>query len=235
MSWIDDVIRDSGQAGTIFWSGETEFMGAAESDSVGRTLKLRLIRPAREQHLANPFAKATRRRGKRAGSRFELSAVDVETGLSAYLGESMLLNWASGPSGDNATLLLHAESDTHPFLYCRRASASLPGTRFMLALASIQDDEERVSEVSVSAAEAKQRGEQPLSVQAAIILKQPAFYRMLSEKVSDETTWDFASADAWLKQTCKIKSKSELTTNALAQTIFKKIRSVYSEYAEPEH
>ncbi len=237
MSWIDEIVSSSAAPGSVFLATEAEFLSASSSDSIGRTVKLRIVRPPKDQHLANPFSSVTRRRGKRAGTRFDASIVDVATQESKYTGEVMLLNWASGPSGDNVTLLINFiedETDGHPFLLCKRPSAGAPGTRFMCVFVTVGDDEQVVVDTDKPAdARVDTRSQQPLSVQAAMLTKQPAFHDFLRETVND-SQWNTADADRWIKTACSINSKSELVENQKAASIFKKILWKYSDWRDPD-
>ncbi len=234
MSWIDEIVSSSAAPGAVFLATEAEFLSASSSDSVGRTVKLRIVRPPKDQHLANPFAIATRRRGKRAGTRFDASIVDVTTQESRYTGDVMLLNWASGPAGDNVTLLINFtedETDGHPFLLCKRPSAGANGTRFMCVFVAVGDDEQVVVEPSDEKVAIK--GAQPLSVQAAMLVKQPVFHDFLRETIED-VQWDTGRSDAWLKRACGISSKSELKHNQAAAGIFRKVLWKYSDWRDPD-
>lgn len=79
MNWIESLVneRSSPTQRVSAHIGECEFMAAQESDSAGRTVKLRLLRPPEEQGKSNPFSKFTRKRRGKAGSRFEASFAQI--------------------------------------------------------------------------------------------------------------------------------------------------------------
>lgn len=212
MSWIDEVVSHSPAAQKLAWTGEMEFVKAAEDDSAGRTVKLRLITEPGGPH---PFSKFTRKRRAQMGTRFNMSFAQIHAPFSSMMLELALLNWASNPQGQNVTFQLNGEQDEHPFMGCRRASKDAPGTRWMVAAVEIDDSEQIIEQ------ERRERAErsvytgrtQTLSNVARLLTKNPTFHRWLSEVDTDSVDWNTDRADQWVKQVLGIESKAELDSD----------------------
>jgi hypothetical protein len=211
-NWIDELVQGSPLRSKIGFRGELEFFGATEGDQSGRTVTFRLVRRPEEVGAAHPFSIFTRRRGKTAGSIFEVSIVSIATGLPVYAGELMLANWADGPKGATVKFWCDMGGD-HPFLVGHaRPSAKTPGTRYMAVMLEKQDDEQIVEQERVERAEVAQKTgkrAQLLSNAVAVILKNPRFHDWLNEYVMVQP-WNEREADVWLKAVLKIDSKREL-------------------------
>jgi hypothetical protein len=211
----------------IAWKGEMEFCAAMESDNGGRTVRFRLIRDPGE----HPFAKFTRKRGKRAGTIFASAITRVKDASIAYSDEVMLAGWADGPSGATVTFWLSTEEPRHPFLGCARASGQTPGDRFTAAFVELGDDGQAVEQ---EAAERHERAAQTGKYQhrsnvAALFIKNPRFHDFLRYQV-DVRDWNEELADKWLKRVFKIDSKADLdderNTEAIAGFVRLKNRFV---------
>lgn len=191
----------------VAYKGELEFCGASESDNGGRTVRFRLIRDPGE----HPFAKFTRKRGKRAGTIFAGAITRVKDASVAYNDEVMLAGWADGPQGATVTFWLSTEEARHPFLGCIRSSSQIAGDRFTAAFVELADDGTAVEQEAAERHErAAQTGKyQYLSNVAALFIKNPRFHDWLRE-IMDPRDWTTDLADKWLKHHLKIDSKSEL-------------------------
>lgn len=207
----------------VFHAGEIQFAGARETDNGGRTATFDLILTQAQQRMANPFSVATRRRGKRAGTRFTASLMPV-TGPKPpepWTDEFMLLGWSDGPKGSTVTFLLPDDTDTpHPFMRCRR------GTAFMAGFVELADDEQPVDQERAQQAEDRPHG-QLLSNQAALLLKAPKFCQWLRKWYLPKGVTDTPD-DQILKLMLQIKSKSELDTDPAAASRFLEMRRAYN-------
>lgn len=198
----------------ISFKGELEFSGCHEDDRSGRTVRFRIVKRPEDQGLAHPFAGGRRRKAKIPGTRFFSTFASVQSGDVVHFGETMLLGWTDGPGGSFVTLLLDNESDAHPFLGYSRASRGAPGTRFMGALAEIDDDETpRRAEPEPEKHEHK--AGRKTSNDAAILSKDSRFHDWLNEHVRTDD-WTEKSADDWIKGVCRISSKRELDADSPA-------------------
>jgi hypothetical protein len=196
---------------SIAWKGELEFCGATESDNGGRTVRFRLMRDPADMGLANPFAKFTRKRGKRAGTIFQGAITRVKDASIAYSDEVMLAGWADGPQGSTVTFWLSQEEARHPFLGCTRASSQSPGDRFTAAFVELADDGTAIDqEAQERHVQAAQTGKyQHRSNVAALFIKNPRFHDWLRE-IAENIDWTEDLADKWLKKVLKIDSKADL-------------------------
>lgn len=211
--WINELTNEVAPSAKILiaWSGEVEFVKAAEDDSAGRTLKLKLIRPPEGQH---PFAQFTRRRRGQAGTRFNVAFAEIG-GVQELMVELMLLNWAAGPRGEQVTFEVNAPDISHPFLHCRRASKDTPGTRWMITVVEIDDSEQAVQQEKQELVERAERigNSQKLSNVARLLTKNENFHRFLRDTEDAEVEWNVDIADEWLKARCGIDSKAELDSS----------------------
>jgi len=247
MSWVDEIIRTAapGAAKVIYWMGEVEFLSAAENDTAGRTLKLRVVRGPQEQHLINPFAKATRKRSGFAGTHFTLSLAGIgDNERMEWVDTVVMLNWADGPSGATVTLKIPDTADVHPFMFCVRPSANVRGTRWMAVFVELDDGHvavrqldaqvekhlDRVSGVSDAVAGSSGARGQTYAQGVALLIQSQPFLDYLGEMV-EAKEWTFAAADQWLKSRLEIASKSELNVPSAARQKWEKIRSSYLEWA----
>jgi hypothetical protein len=125
----------------------------------------------------------------------------------AWQGEAMLLQWAeSSTRGRTITLLLPEEDETHPFRDYSFKSGKRSGQRFMCVFVALGDDEQPEPE--------------PLSKEAVMLCKNPAFWEWASSSVwttidSEESAKDF------LCQQLSITSRSELNTDEQAAARFR--------------
>jgi hypothetical protein len=215
----------------IAWKGEFEFCGATESDNGGRTVRFRLIKDPGE----HPFAKFTRKRGKRAGTIFAGAITRVKDASVAYSDEVMLAGWADGPQGATVTFWLSPDEPRHPFLGCSRATSGSPGDRFTAAFVELGDDGTAVDQEAAERHErAAQTGKyQHLSNVAALFMKNHRFHDFLRDRV-DLRDWNEDLADKWIKHICKIDSKSELDDpkNEQAITAFVRIKNRFVAWQE---
>lgn len=209
----------------IAWAGEMEFCGATESDNGGRTVRFKLLRDPADLDLAHPFAKFTRKRGKRAGTIFTVAITRVSNAEVVYSDEAMLAGWADGPQGATVTMWLSQDEPRHPFLGCARGTAQSPGDRFTAAFVELGDDGAAVDQEAAERHErAAQTGKyQHLSNVAALFCKNPRFHDFLRDKF-EMRDWTAATADGWLKAMLKIDSKSELDDPKNREPIAKFVR-----------
>ena len=233
-SWIDEVIASANPAAAqkIAWAGELEFLSASETDTTGRTVKLRLVRGPEEMASINPFAKFTRRRKGFAGTRFEASLSPLD-GTETLALSTVLLNWADGPSGPSVTLKLSDDSPQHPFMFSRRPSADGNGTRWMGVMIELTDDEQPVDQTKAqfTIRDSRIENDRPIMSYAqnvGILIKSAAFALYLQERVDGNREWDAESIDTWLKAKLGIKSKTELNLPCPARTACEAIRSTPS-------
>lgn len=217
-SWLDDLTSRSPMRAKIGWTGELEFNGATEDDRSGRVVKFRIVRRPEEMGQAHPFSRFIRRRGKTTGSIFETAITSVASSAIVYNAPVMLLNWSDGPGGSTVSLLLDTDDSgpQHPFLGYSRASKQVAGSRFMAVFLEKEDDADLHAQAQRDLAErnAATGSKQRLSNVAAMFIKQSRFHDFLREEVDDAIEWNTARADAWLKTTLNIKSKSELDSLA---------------------
>lgn len=238
MSWIDSLVNERSNAAQRYtaWAGEAEFMAAQEVDSTGRTVKLRIIGRPEDQGKANPFAKFTRKRRGKAGSRFEASFAPIAGGDSFML-EVMLLNWQSGPQGDSVVFLLNQEATHHPFMGCTRGSKDAPGTRWMVVAIEVDDSQELIEQGKQEQLEHTRRTgrEQHLSNAARLFTKNPQFWAFLCEVYVGDCD-STAAADEALKSILGIESKSELDSEApegvTKIAAFHRLRIAFVEWSE---
>ena len=239
-SWIDEVIASANPAAAqkIAWAGELEFLSASETDTTGRTVKLRLVRGPEEMASINPFAKFTRRRKGFAGTRFEASLSPLD-GTDTLALSTTLLNWADGPSGPSVTLKLSDDSPQHPFMFSRRPSADGNGTRWMGVMIELTDDEQPVNQKQAGMADKladtpianSERKAQTYAQGVALLIKSGQFLEFLNERI-EPGTWTPDEADTWIKAKLGIASKSELNEiGCPARKVWEQIRSAYVEWS----
>jgi hypothetical protein len=209
-NWIDDLIKDKSVRKYIVYAGALEFMRAAESDSSGRTVRFRLVRTPEQQGTAHPFAKCTRRRRGKGGSRFEVGLAALN-GSQEMLIEVVLLNWSSTPSGDWVDLGLDFAADKHPFMWCTRATKETPGTQWMATFVEKDDGDALINQEKQERLEhvRKTGRNQTLSNVARLMTKNPRFHEWLRE-FEEDVAWSIKDADDWLKATLGITSKADL-------------------------
>jgi hypothetical protein len=236
--WIDDLIALRSVRKYVAYAGELEFMRASESDSAGRTVRFRLVRPPEQQSHAHPFAKCTRRRRGKGGSRFEVGFAAVDSGQEMLL-EVTLLNWSSTPQGDWVDFALDFAADKHPFMGCSRASKEVPGTRWMATFVEKDDSEVLINQEKVARLEQTRRTGrgQTLSNVARMLTKHPRFHEWLRE-YEEDTDWNTQAADDWLKTTIGIQSKADLDNDGpeavKAIAAFHRIRTKFVEWQETQ-
>jgi hypothetical protein len=244
MSQTDDVLPDDwsdiGSPGSVrvYWAGELELLNATESTTGGRKVKFKLVRNPAEQATINPFAAATLRRNKHAGTRFRLSATPLGGASDGpddqTLGmEVMLLAWADNPQGSTVTLLLDQEGD-HPFM------PLAAGDRFMAAFVEIGDDDQAVDESAHRRSEAasprdfdtgmmtavvRETHHQTLSNQAAILCKSADFKKWMVE--ASHAMYG-ATTEAAVRLYCGIGSRSELDSVPAAAAKFVELRAAFN-------
>jgi hypothetical protein len=263
-SWIDEIIESASPkaARAVYWAGEVEFLAATESDITGRTVKLRTLRGPEEFGSPNPFALATRKRNGFAGTFFEMT-LSLLAGAEGYeeprSHSTVLLNWSDGPKGATITLKVSDEQLLHPFMFCKRPSAGVLGTRWMAVFVELTDDEQPVDQEKAQFTIRDSRIENDPFVQAglqddarhphpygvvaklakpmsyaqnaAILMQAPAFAMYLQERVDGNRQWDVDSIDTWLKAKLGIKSKTELNEPGTARTAFDAIKSNYIDWS----
>lgn len=232
-SWIDSLVSPHTK-GQIAFTGELEFAAASEDDRTGRTVRFRLVRRPEDMLAAHPFSKYTRRRRGHAGTRFESVLTEVDGDLQVSC-EMMLLNWADGPQGATVVFLLDYALDDHPFMSCTRHTKDAAGTRFMAVLLEVDDDNTIVDQEKRERVESRYK--QTLSNAAAVMTKNPRFHTWLRE-VQEDREWDAALADAWLKETIGIESKTELDRedgeSVRAIAAFHKLRNAFLDWQVAE-
>lgn len=237
-NWIDDLVADKSTAKYILYAGELEFMRASENDSAGRTVRFRLVRPPEQQGTAHPFAKATRRRRGKGGTRFEVGLAAID-GRAEMLVEVTLLNWSSTPQGDWVDLALSYEPDRHPFMDCTRASKETPGTRWMGTFVEKDDSEALINQGKAERLEhtRKTGRNQTLSNVARVMTKNSRFHEWLRE-FEEDVSWNTKDADDWLKATLGITSKADLDSDGpeavKAIAAFHKIRQHFVDWQEAQ-
>ena len=240
-SWIDEIIESASPkaARAVYWAGEVEFLAATESDITGRTVKLRTLRGPEEFGSPNPFALATRKRNGFAGTFFEMT-LSLLAGAEGYeeprSHSTVLLNWSDGPKGATITLKVSDEQLLHPFMFCKRPSAGVLGTRWMAVFVELTDDEQPVDQEKAQFTIRDSRIENDKSHMSyaqniGILIKSPAFALYLQERVDGNRAWDADSIDTWLKAKLGIKSKTELNLPCPARTACEAIRSNYIEWS----
>lgn len=242
MSWIDDVVSHSSVAQKVAYAGEVEFLKAAEDDSAGRTVRLRLIQ---DPGAAHPFSKFTRKRRAQLGTRFHVAFAQIDGPHETML-EMALLNWASNPQGQNVTLQLNSEAERHPFIWCKRGSKDASGTRWMITAVEIDDSEQLIEQERRERAERAERtgNRQTLSNVARLLTKNPTFWRWITEidgveflegtGIHTAEKANTEKADTWLKQTLGISSKSDLDGDGPETTqkvvMFHKLRNRFVDW-----
>jgi hypothetical protein len=128
--------------------------------------------------------------------------------IAAFKGEVMLLGWAeSSNRGRTVTFLLDETEDEHPFKHFTIKSGKRSGQRFAVVMVQIGEDEEPVHQ------------EQKPSQVAAVVCKDPQFWRWATER-SFDTVSNEDSAANFIRHEVGIKSRSELDHNILALTRF---------------
>lgn len=136
----------------IAWAGELELKEAKWTDKDGHLVKLRLVTPNEDR--PNPFKAFTKRRGKRAGTRFIASLSHVQgsqTDAIAYNGEFMLAGWGD-TSTDGYTVTFWCEppeSGIHAFQGYTRGRDT-----FMAALVELDENDMPVSQTKRDRVEA---------------------------------------------------------------------------------
>jgi hypothetical protein len=217
----------------VAYQGEAEFDGCTWSDQDGWRIRWRLISLPGDQVRAHPMKKFTKRRGDRVGTRFQAALNPIAFG-SPYAGEQMLVAWSDSTSGWSATF---EYPDEPAFVRgCLRKAKDHTGTRFMMVLAEIDDDEGVVNQKQREAAErAQQLGKKLMlrSNRAAMRVKDPMFHEWLRETAKD-CDWGETSADAWLKHQLGIESKSDLddARNTFAIKRFGEIIQQFEEWRD---
>jgi hypothetical protein len=236
-NWIDSLVTTTAPTTAVYiaWAGEVEFVGASESDSAGRRVKLRLVRPPEQSTQINPFAAFTRRRRGHAGTRFDVSVVAI-VGLHESMMEMALANWADDPRGSTVTFIL-GNTEAHPFMHDTRASKDQPGTRYMMTFVEKKDDETLVRQDQADREVHRIRTgrSQTLSNAARLLTKNQRFWDWLRETQDDSLQWDTVTADHWLKSQCGVESKTELdaddTPEAASKIIqFHKLRAAFVDW-----
>lgn len=213
-TWIDDAIDADSR---IFWAGQMSFSSARETDSAGRTAVFKLDLTQAQQKLANPFSVATRRRGKKAGSRFNMTITPVKEPcpLEPFSEEVMLLAWADTPAGSTVTLLLQPHIQLpHPFMHCSKQD------KWMGVFVELTDDDQIVDQKAVAASEARPKG-QRLSQAAHVLANSLEFQEWCG-------AGNAAQADKHIKDYCMIKSKSELDNNTESSERFNLLRRKFN-------
>jgi hypothetical protein len=228
-NWIDEVVNEDSR---VFHAGELEFSSARETDSGGRTVVFNLILTSAQQRMANPFSVATRRRAKKAGTRFRLSLVasngPFKQGEQDWMDEVMLLAWADSPTRSTVTFLLPDDTSLpHPFMHCSKTD------RWMAIFVELADDDTVVDQKAVAAAESR-KGKQSLSQAAHVLLGNKEFQNWLIEHYGDlpdaaEQKMGTITPEKVLKYRCGIESKSELDTSETAAYTFRNIRAKFNE------
>ena len=231
MSWIDQLIDEDPSlkdkvttAKYIAHCSEVEFAGASESDTAGRRVKFRLIRPPEELGKVNPFALHTRRRKGHVGTRFDVAFAEI-AGAKELMLETWLADWSDSPKGSTISLALNTEATVHPFMYDRRVSKEQAGTRYMATFVERSDDESVVVQEKAERAEQAHRTgrSQTLSNVARLLTKNQRFRDWLRETVADQD-WSIANADGWIKHEIGIDSKAELDDERTPESVAKIVK-----------
>lgn len=133
---------------------------------------------------------------------------NVADNVVAFQGELMLLSWSDSSSrGRTVTFLVSEDSPEHPFKFFTMKQGKRAGARFMAALAKISEDESYEKHPTISQ-------------QAALLCKQERFWHWCSEHSFDTVTSE-QGARFFILTLCKIKSRSELDSNADAASVFR--------------
>ena len=221
----------------IAWRGELEFTGAFSDDIWGRYVRFRIPQRPGDQGKANPFKAFTKARNNRVGTRFEASVHEIgPTASFEYNGEFMLKGWADNSAGWSVQFMVDLEKDLHPFMGFRRPDKEAQGSRFMMALVELDDDDTPIDqEKRERLARAHRRGKkaQTLSNVCAMMIKHPRFGDWLYETVDDHREWTEAERNAWVKQELIILSKRELDVDKNKDVITRfhnKIRIPFSDW-----
>lgn len=134
----------------------------------------------------------------------------------AYRGEMMLLSWSeTSTRGRTVTFLLPEETETHPFRDYALKSGKRAGQRFAAILVELTDGEEA------------ERHEQSPVAQAALMCKDPVFWRFASERGFDRVTNEQEAA-TWLRRFLTVNSRSEIPKVPHAMERFRRLHAEYS-------
>lgn len=157
----------------------------------------------------------------------EISGVTVTQEVIAFQGEVMLLSWAeSHKGGRTGVFLFDDESEQHPLKSFTTKRGKRAGTRFVMVLVEIAEDETPVQQE-------KKGG--PLSQSAAQICENEQFRRFLLDKYSERFSASTCLSDAEeaaqvLRIICRIQSRAELDHNPEAAKRFQELMKEYREW-----
>jgi hypothetical protein len=217
----------------VAYSGEVEFDGCFWDDLSGWRVRWRLVGVPGSLEKANPMKKFTKRRGDRTGTRFQAAIQPVSFG-EPYDGEVMLAAWSDSTSGWSATFEFPEQPDFTT--RCLRRAKDRIGTRFMMALAEIDHEENVIDQQQrerVEQAQSMGKGLLLLSNKAAMLMKNHMFHEWLRENVKPGD-WNELSANGWLKNRIGITSKAELDDKRNSRAIqeYLKIVRDFEEYRD---
>lgn len=202
---------------------EVELLDAKWSLKGGRTVDLRMIE-APDHERPHPMKQHTRRRGNRAGTRFNASVTTIsEDPQPIYTGELMLAGWGDGSDrGQWATFWIEEHDDMHPFAGLRGRQGKEPGEMLMMVLVELDEDQEEIDQQARGRVE---RSGQRLSQYAHLLAtSSPMFLQFLRERVrrpgQDDVVWTADLARKYIKWKCGVESLSELDRDAAAAARF---------------
>lgn len=142
-----------------------------------------------------------------------------ERKVISFKGQMMLLSWSeSSTRGRTVTFLLSEEEEEHPFKKYTIKSGKHAGQRFEAAMIQIGDDETPVEP------------EQRPSATAAILCKDPQFWRWADERTFDKIDSEEAARN-FVCAMLSIKSRSEIDKEASLRREFdRQIVGPFNEY-----
>ena len=230
-----------------------ELQNATWSLGAGRMVEFRLVEGTADR--IHPFKHHTKRRGNRAGTRFQCEIHESESDFAQpnliYLGEVMLANWSDGSmKGQSLKLWLDDDANVHPFAGYDRASRDTTGSMFVAAFWELDDDDSVIDQQRRGRVE-KHRKPQTLSQAAFMIGRNERFHQYLAEKVNNTILWDEEKAATFIKLTshpgnwnealtkrkegkkCMLESRSELDHNEASAKLFHdKIRKPFAVWGD---
>ena len=231
----------------IAWAGELELVEAKWTDKDGHTIRFRLVTP--NENRPNPFKAFTKRRGKRAGTRFiaSLSHVQgVKTEEIAYNGEFMLAGWGdTSTAGYTVTFWCEPpEQGIHSFAGYLRGRDT-----FMAALVELDEDDMPVDQAKRARVEGGEqadspnadhgptrKGPKPLSNYAALLCTNEDFWRWINVEMMDGPAgYDWINsteqAAAWMRERLEIESRRELDEDEkAAERYHRLVRRPFTEW-----
>lgn len=189
----------------------------------------------------NPFQQFTKRRGKRAGTRFMAGILSMRSNEVIFENELMLAGWNdSQTSGHTVRFWIQSDTLGHPF------EGFVRGDQFYLSLVELDDDDVEVDQDArdkvVGAPDTGQeRRKQKLSVACALMCKEELFQTYVFEVSPQHGDRDSMLVDPeeaarkYVTRTLGINSRSELDrSDVLATQFHDEIRKPFLEWQGEE-